>query len=757
MLYDYDYKCKRCGEYNYQWGWFEWIPYDKLDNIKELGKDEFSTIYSAIWKDSPLQYDKKEREYSRKQSTKVNLRLYNSQNITNEFLNEANNNKLKIYGISQNSDTKDYILVLRNVYCNKCVKIFTNYYDVWFEWIPYDKFDDIKELGKDEFSTIYSAIWKDGPLQYDKNEREYSRKQGTKVNLKLYNSQNINGFLNEVNNNHGLKIYGISQNSDTKDYILVLRNVYCNKCVKIFTDYYDSWSIWEDGPLQYDKKEREYSRKQSKKVNLKLYNSQNINGFLNEINNELKIYGISQNPYTKNYIISFPDGLYCNKCVKKFLDDDYKWCRSCQLNTLEKNFTNWTSGNEKIDSLIQEKQLEINSYYDTTIIEWISYDQFDDIKELGKDEFSTIYSAIWKDGPLKYDINEREYSRKQNKKVNLKLYNSQNTNEFLNEVNNEFKIYGISQNPYTKNYIVLFPDGFYCNKCVLNEVNNEFKIYEIFGISQNPYTKNYIISFPDGFYCNKCVEWIPYDKFDEIKELRKDELTTIYSAIWKDGPLKYDRKEREYSRKQNKKVNLKSYNSQNINGFINEVNNELKIKIYGISQNPYTKNFIISFPDGYDCNKCVKILDNDYKCDTQKYTRKQDKNVALKCLYNSQNITSEFLNEAKLYSIKNYKDYYDENKILKIYGISQNPDTKEYIIVLDYAKGIEKEQQHYEMEKQFKEAEEYRKLHLTSFDRLVTHPQAIYASRLLNPFTNNIPKYDNIDNNTVEIIDFTKL
>ncbi|CAB4412290.1 unnamed protein product [Rhizophagus irregularis] len=77
----------------------------------------------------------------------------------------------------------------------------------------------------------------------------------------------------------------------------------------------------------------------------------------------------------------------------------------------------------------------------------------------------------------------------------------------------------------------------------------------------------------------------------------------------------------------------------------------------------------------------------------------------------------------------------------------------------DYT-GIKKEQQHYEIEKQFKEAEKYRKLHITSFDenkRSVTHPQAIYASRLLNPFTKNIQKYDNIDNNTVEIIDFTKL
>jgi len=72
---------------------------------------------------------------------------------------------------------------------------------------------------------------------------------------------------------------------------------------------------------------------------------------------------------------------------------------------------------------------------------------------------------------------------------------------------------------------------------------------------------------------------------------------------------------------------------------------------------------------------------------------------------------------------------------------------------------IKKEQQHYEIEKQFKEAEEYRKSHLTLIDeetRLTTHPQAVYTSRLLNPFTKDLPKNDNIDNNSVEVIDFIK-
>ena len=64
----------------------------------------------------------------------------------------------------------------------------------------------------------------------------------------------------------------------------------------------------------------------------------------------------------------------------------------------------------------------------------------------------------------------------------------------------------------------------------------------------------------------------------------------------------------------------------------------------------------------------------------------------------------------------------------------------------------------YEIEKQFNEAEEYRKANLSTFEsnQQTTHPQAIYTSRLLNPFTIDLPKYDNIDNNSVEVIDFTK-
>ena len=73
------------------------------------------------------------------------------------------------------------------------------YNDIIFEWIPYNQFNKIKEIGKGGFSTIFSAIWRDGPLTC--NGEKLKRLSANKeVALKyLFNSQDItNDFLNEV-------------------------------------------------------------------------------------------------------------------------------------------------------------------------------------------------------------------------------------------------------------------------------------------------------------------------------------------------------------------------------------------------------------------------------------------------------------------------------------------------------------------------------------------------------------------------------
>ena len=70
--------------------------------------------------------------------------------------------------------------------------------DIVFEWIPYNQFNDIKEISKGDLVTIYSVIWKDGPLYYKK--KHWTRVPNKKVTLEyLSNSQNdIIWFLKEV-------------------------------------------------------------------------------------------------------------------------------------------------------------------------------------------------------------------------------------------------------------------------------------------------------------------------------------------------------------------------------------------------------------------------------------------------------------------------------------------------------------------------------------------------------------------------------
>jgi hypothetical protein len=105
-------------------------------------------------------------------------------------------------------------------------------------------------------------------------------------------------------------------------------------------------------------------------------------------------YGITQNPDTNDYIL-------------------------VQSNII--NYMNWISENEIIDDLIQEM------LSNDKIFEWIPYDQFNEIKEIGKNNLIIVYSAIWKDGPLNYHVYD-EHERDSNKEVALKyLQSSQNT------------------------------------------------------------------------------------------------------------------------------------------------------------------------------------------------------------------------------------------------------------------------------------------------------------------------------------------
>ncbi|GES91814.1 kinase-like domain-containing protein [Rhizophagus clarus] len=724
---------------------FEWILYDQLSNIEKIGNNSGFAI--ATWKSNMV----------------INLKyLPNPQNMQNiitrvkQYSTRYHDNIRKIYGVSQNPDTKDYILVLQDGYCEECDKKYTE------------------------------TLWEDGPIIYDLNKRKWARAQAKEITLKcLRNSQNIvDEFLNMVKKYDEIsKIYGISQNPNTKDYIIILRNKYdercCEECIEQYTEKEYKCNIkeigntlysalWKDGPLKYDQNKREWATTQVKEIS--------------------KIYGISQDPDTKDYIMVSQkeyDGRFCEECIEKYTEIKNKWYM---------------------------------------VFEWISYDQFNGIKEIGK----TVYSALWKDGPLRFDSNERKWIKVQAKEVTLKICNSYSTvNDFLSKVkiyNNVFKLYGITQNPDSKDYVIVLENyhkeyfEIYCEMCLEDYTDIKYKwckpcqVYNLRKNFTNWSGNEKIDEFIQEMQLkinnpnDMVFEWIPHNQFKVIKKVGKGGFATVNLAKWKNGPLHYDG---EWKRGPYKKVALKILNkSQDMTDeFIKEIKaysmnkcGSNIIKIFGISQDPITKYYVIvlQYAEGGNFNDWMRNILFKYGCVNQ---------------YNDTYISDMGLcgeignvDESKIYGVMSYvapevfrgklytkaADIYSFGMIMYFVATGRQPfgdRAHDKLLVLDICNheirpeineseapncyielmkrcwnsvpdnrpdAIEIEHIIYsynfnlnnEIEKQFKEAEEYRKANVSSIDiiRSTSHPQAFNISRLLNPYTEDLLECDNTDN-----------
>jgi hypothetical protein len=111
-------------------------------------------------------------------------------------------------------------------------------------------------------------------------------------------------------------------------------------------------------------------------------------------------------PYEmSNMFKLFDDCLECGQ-TNTFKD----WCRECNSKRFQKDFPNWTSGNEFIDNFIQKSQLQARN--NKEVMEWIPYSRFKDVKYLAQGGFSTVFKAIWLDGAIeKWDHENQQWYR----------------------------------------------------------------------------------------------------------------------------------------------------------------------------------------------------------------------------------------------------------------------------------------------------------------------------------------------------------
>ena len=120
------------------------------------------------------------------------------------------------------------------------------------------------------------------------------------------------------------------------------------------------------------------------------------------------------------------------------------WCKECVPSCL---IEGWTSGNSEIDHFIKDTIYNAKHtsnrfiYKHPIFLEWVPFDRFEDIKQIGEGGFAKVYSAKWIDGRSKYykqDNGSWGKSKPKPKSIDValkRLNGSQNMSaKYLNEV-----------------------------------------------------------------------------------------------------------------------------------------------------------------------------------------------------------------------------------------------------------------------------------------------------------------------------------
>ena len=118
------------------------------------------------------------------------------------------------------------------------------------------------------------------------------------------------------------------------------------------------------------------------------------------------------------------------------------WCKECVPSCI---IEGWSSGNSKIDEFIKDTIINasFSEYYGyPLILEWVEFDRFENVEQIGEGGFAKVYSAKWIDGKSKYRRVDGIWKKLDSEPITValkRLSGSQNISvEYLNEV---FKLY----------------------------------------------------------------------------------------------------------------------------------------------------------------------------------------------------------------------------------------------------------------------------------------------------------------------------
>ncbi|CAG8775799.1 14845_t:CDS:2, partial [Dentiscutata erythropus] len=173
----------------------------------------------------------------------------------------------------------------------------------------------------------------------------------------------------------------------------------------------------------------------------------------------------------------------CPACNRQKTDKN--WCSKCHPELLLNENPGWTSGYKDLDDFIKQTIRDARCSYG--YLEWIPFENFKVIKEIGKGGFATAYLATRTNClnvHFTWDVKKKKYFRENYKDYNIALKCFHNKKGIAEAILHEIKThhgfmmrqengflhcYGISKNPKTNELII-----------VLDYAQEESDIYQEF-------------------------------------------------------------------------------------------------------------------------------------------------------------------------------------------------------------------------------------------------------------------------------------
>ncbi|UZO01778.1 uncharacterized protein OCT59_020289 [Rhizophagus irregularis] len=232
----------------------------------------------------------------------------------------------------------------------------------------------------------------------------------------------------------------------------------------------------------------------------------------------------------------------------------------------------------------------------------------------------------------------------------------------------------------------------------------------------------------NAVYYLKCLEWIPFEKLQNVTYITRGGFGKIYSAKWPEGPIQYwDIENQKWKREINCKIALKCLDNSSEIGtnFLNEVKSYLHIYVhfilncYGITQDPNTKDYMMVLKYCEDGNLRNFYLNNF-------------DNIKLRRLSNIADGLPKISEDIPKFLV---------DLIIKCWDAKaeNRPSAKELYQILskwheEYMKFNNNEihSQMREYNREISEKSLKNRSNENKSESIKTHPQAIYTSRLLN-------------------------